>query len=63
MTLGKKKSIIQKELSHPLPNTAIKNLASSIYQTLKSEGCKHKDIIGVSSQLLELVTVSIKKGS
>ncbi len=42
-----------------LPERAIKVLANSIYQNLKSEGCKNKDIIGVSSQLLSLVTVEL----
>lgn len=43
-----------------LNDTAIKTLASSIYQTLQDEGCKHNDIIGVSSQLIGLVTSSIR---
>lgn len=44
----------------PKPSKAIKNLANSIYETLKQEGCENKDIIGVSSQLIGLVTSSIE---
>ena len=44
----------------PLADKTIKHLADSIYETLKKEGCEYKDIIGVSSQLLGLVTTSIK---
>mgnify|MGYP001420029136 CR=1 FL=1 len=44
----------------PLPDKALKNLASSIYNTLKDEGCASNDIITVSSQLLGLVTSSLE---
>ena len=40
----------------PLTGNTVKILADSIYQTLKAEGCESKDIIGVSSQLISLVT-------
>ena len=35
---------------------SLKVLANSIYETLRAEGCEHRDIIGVSSQLIGLVT-------
>lgn len=39
-----------------LPERSLKTLANSIYATLREEGCEHKDIIGVSSKLIGLVT-------
>ena len=42
-----------------ITHKSLKNLADSIYQTLREEGCENKDIIGVSSQLIGLVTQSI----
>ncbi len=44
---------------NPIPDKTIKILADSIYQTLKNEGCKNKDIIGISSQLIGMVTESL----
>lgn len=41
----------------------VKVLASSIYQALRQEGCKHRDIIGVSSQLIGLVTTAIDESN
>jgi hypothetical protein len=38
---------------------ALRHLADSIYKQLQSEGCHPKDIIGVSSQLLSLVTTEL----
>lgn len=43
----------------PLNQKAVKMLANSIYDALRQEGCEHKDIIGVSSQLIGLVTTAI----
>ena len=43
-----------------MTDKAIKSLADSIFETLKNEGCRNNDIIGVSSQLIGLVTTSIK---
>ncbi len=45
--------------SKPLNQRAVKMVASSIYDALRQEGCEHKDIIGVSSQLIGLVTTAI----
>lgn len=45
----------------PLTGKAVKVLADSIYQTLKNEGCEEKDIIGVSSQLISLVTEKLEQ--
>ena len=45
----------------PLTGKAVKVLADSIYQTLKNEGCEEKDIIGVSSQLISLVTERLEQ--
>jgi hypothetical protein len=45
--------------SKPLNQRAVKMLANSIYDALRQEGCEHKDIIGVSSQLIGLVTTAI----
>lgn len=35
---------------------AVRLLASSIYRQLQDEGCMARDIISVSSQLIDLVT-------
>lgn len=40
---------------------ALKLLASSIFKQLQDEGCEPRDIISVSSQLLDLVTIEITK--
>lgn len=40
---------------------AIKLLASSIFKQLQEEGCEPRDIISVSSQLIDLVTTEISK--
>jgi|GEM_PF-2455703 len=45
----------------PMPDRAVKLLASSIFKHLQSEGCQPKDIICVSSQLLDLVTNELQK--
>lgn len=43
----------------PMQDKALRHLADSIYRQLQSEGCHAKDIIGVSSQLLSLVTTDL----
>lgn len=40
---------------------AVKLLASSIYRQLQDEGCEARDIISVSSQLIDLVTTELQK--
>lgn len=40
---------------------ALKLLASSIFKQLQEEGCEPRDIISVSSQLIDLVTTEISK--
>lgn len=50
-----------KSIKKPLTNKAVKVLADSIYETLRSEGCEEKDIIGVSSQLISLVTSQMEQ--
>jgi hypothetical protein len=40
---------------------AVKHLASSIFRQLQSEGCEPRDIISVSSQLIDLVTHELQK--
>ena len=50
----------------PQPNQAVvtekavKSLANSIFRQLRQEGCAHRDIISVSTQLLDLVTCEIQ---
>ncbi len=44
-----------------MPEKAVRSIASSIFKTLCNEGCNPKDIIGVSSQLLSLVTSELQK--
>lgn len=43
----------------PLNQKTVKLLASSIYDALRQEGCEHKDIIGITSQLIGLVTTAL----
>ena len=40
---------------------AVKLLASSIFRQLQDEGCEPRDIISVSSQLIDLVTHELQK--
>lgn len=49
--------------SRPLPDRAVKVLATSIFRHLQNEGCQPKDIISVSTQLLSLVTTQLKKNN
>lgn len=46
--------------NNPIPDKALKVIANSIYQNLKGEGCQYKDILGVSSQLIGIVTSEIE---
>ena len=46
-----------------MSDKALKSLAHSIYKTLQEEGCQHNEIIGVSSQLLNLMTISLQADS
>jgi hypothetical protein len=63
MTQEKKFTTKKSRSKNPMPDKALKSLAHSIYKTLKDEGCQHKEIIGVSSQLLGLVTMSLEADS
>jgi hypothetical protein len=47
--------------SVPMTDKGVKSLAQSVFDTLCSEGCQPKDIIGVSSQLLSLVTYELSR--
>ena len=40
---------------------SVKVLASSIFRQLQNEGCAPRDIISVSSQLIDLVTDELRK--
>lgn len=51
---------LKKKADQPIPDKTVKVIASSIYQSLKDEGCQGKDIIGVSSQLIGLVTSAME---
>lgn len=59
-----KSSARQANQSKPVLNVsdkAVKLLASSIYRQLQDEGCEARDIISVSSQLIDLVTNELQK--
>lgn len=45
----------------PVNDKAVRILASSIYRQLQDEGCAARDIISVSSQLIDLVTTELQK--
>ena len=49
-------------VAQAMPDKAVKLLATSIFKHLQSEGCRPKDIIGVSTQLLDLVTHELQRG-
>lgn len=57
-----KQALEQKHTKY-ITDKTLKVLADSIYQTLKDEGCENKDIIGVSSKLIGLVTDAIHQPS
>ena len=40
---------------------AVRLLANSIYRQLQDEGCEVRDIISVSSQLIDLVTAELQR--
>jgi hypothetical protein len=46
----------------PLPEKVVRSLAESVFETLCNEGCQPKDIIGVSSQLISIVTSELARG-
>ena len=46
---------------HPMPELAVKTLADTIFKKLLEEGCRAKDMISVSSQLISLVTSELQK--
>lgn len=46
----------EKKANKPITQQTVKILANSIYSALREEGCQDKDIIGISSQLIGLVT-------
>lgn len=48
-----------RNVKQPMQDKALRHLADSIYKQLQNEGCHAKDIIGVSSQLLSLVTTDL----
>jgi hypothetical protein len=48
-------------VKHSVNAKAARVLASSIYRQLQDEGCEARDIISVSSQLIDLVTTELQK--
>lgn len=46
------------KVEKPITAEAVEIIANSIYTVLRQEGCEEKDIIGVSSQLIGLVSSS-----
>ena len=44
-----------------IPAKVVRSLANSIFQNLREEGFENKDIIGVSSQLIGMVTSAIEE--
>ncbi len=45
----------------PVSDKTVKLIADSIFAQLQKEGCKPRDIISVSSQLINLVTSELQK--
>ena len=45
----------------PVTDKAVKLLANTIFRQLQNEGCQPKDIINISTQLLDLVTNELQK--
>ena len=49
------------QVKHSVNDRAVRVLASAIYRQLQDEGCEARDIISVSSQLIDLVTTELQK--
>ena len=47
--------------SKVVPAKVVRTLANSIFQNLREEGFENKDIIGVSSQLIGMVTSALEE--
>lgn len=60
MKFGTNLRELKKNSNQPIPDKQVKIIANSIYQSLREEGCREKDIIGVSSQLIGLVTSAME---
>ena len=60
MFMAKQKKLENKKKNSNQQQKALDSLANSIYENLKEEGYQSKDIIGVSSKLIGLVTSAIE---
>jgi hypothetical protein len=58
-----KNGAVSKTTAKPVSvnDKAVRLLANSIFKQLQNEGCAPRDIISVSSQLIDLVTSEIQK--
>ncbi len=61
MFMPKEKKLENRKKGPLKQQKALESLASSIYKNLKEEGYQSKDIIGVSSKLIGLVTSAIEE--
>ncbi len=52
--------LLDLKIEKPITAEAVEIIANSIYNVLRQEGCEEKDIIGVSSQLIGLVSSSFE---
>jgi hypothetical protein len=57
---GSAKKILSEEASPLLVDKDLRNIANVIYKSLQGEGCESKQIISVSSELLNLVTLELE---
>lgn len=61
MKIDVQKISSKKKNKEQITDKTVKFWANSIYKTLRDEGCENKDIIGVSSQLIGLVTSALEE--
>ena len=59
--LERHQNSVDSTLKTVVSDRAKKALATSIYRQLQDEGCAPKDIISVSSELIDLVTNELTK--
>jgi len=58
---GSVESIVAQADKATVNQKAVKVLASSIYRQMQDEGFQPRDIISVSSQLIDMLTIELQK--
>ena len=58
---GSVESIVTQADKTNVTQKAVKILASSIYRQMQDEGFQPRDIVSVSSQLIDMLTIELQK--